>query len=116
MGLLKSAVSPNGEAFAANKAAHEAAIATVQAAVETAHGGGGAKARERHVARGKLPPRERVSRLLDPASPFLEIGAVAAHGTNLYVIGGFPGAFVPQTTVWIFDTVSSTWSSGASLP
>ncbi len=80
MGLLKSAVSPSGEAFAANKAAHEAAIATVQAAVEAAHGGGGAKARERHVARGKLPPRERVSRLLDPASPFLEIGAVAAHG------------------------------------
>ena len=80
MGLLKSAVSPSGEAFAANTAAHEAAIATVQAAMEVAHGGGGAKARERHVARGKLPPRERVSRLLDPASPFLEIGAVAAHG------------------------------------
>ena len=35
---------------------------------------------DRHVARGKLPPRERVARLLDPGAPFLEIGAFAAHG------------------------------------
>ncbi len=80
MGVLKSAVSSNSEDFAANKAAHEAAIAEVQAAVDAAHAGGGEKVRARHVGRGKLLPRERVSRLLDPASPFLEIGAVAAHG------------------------------------
>ncbi len=41
--------------------------------------GGGAKARERHVARGKLLPRERVDRLLDPGAPFLELSALAAH-------------------------------------
>ncbi len=39
-----------------------------------------AKARERHLARGKLLPRERVMRLIDPGSPFLEIGALAANG------------------------------------
>ncbi len=42
--------------------------------------GGSKKARERHVARGKLLARERVARLLDPGSPFLEIGALAAFG------------------------------------
>lgn len=42
--------------------------------------GGNAKARERHTARGKLLPRERVAGLLDPGSPFLEIGALAAFG------------------------------------
>jgi 3-methylcrotonyl-CoA carboxylase beta subunit len=42
--------------------------------------GGPAKARERHLARGKLLPRERVARLLDPGSPFLELGALAAFG------------------------------------
>src|SRR6201996_6215452 len=42
--------------------------------------GGGAKARARHLARGKLMARERVARLVDPGSPFLEIGALAAYG------------------------------------
>ncbi|QJQ32091.1 methylcrotonoyl-CoA carboxylase [Sphingomonas lacunae] len=42
--------------------------------------GGPEKARERHTARGKLLPRERVERLLDPGSPFLELGQLAANG------------------------------------
>ena len=42
--------------------------------------GGDAKSRERHAARGKLLPRERVDGLLDPGSPFLEIGQLAAYG------------------------------------
>jgi 3-methylcrotonyl-CoA carboxylase beta subunit len=42
--------------------------------------GGGAAAREKHVARGKLLPRERVDRLLDPGTPFLEVGQLAALG------------------------------------
>ncbi|MDX2210527.1 MAG: carboxyl transferase domain-containing protein [Sphingopyxis sp.] len=42
--------------------------------------GGNEKSRERHVSRGKLLPRERVERLLDPGSPFLEIGQLAANG------------------------------------
>ncbi|MGL4438003.1 MAG: carboxyl transferase domain-containing protein, partial [Bosea sp. (in: a-proteobacteria)] len=46
----------------------------------TAAAGGNAKARDRHTARGKLLPRERVAALLDEGSPFLEIGALAAFG------------------------------------
>ena len=42
--------------------------------------GGDEKSRARHVARGKLLPRERITRLLDPGSPFLELGLFAAHG------------------------------------
>ena len=51
--------------------------------------GGPEKHRERHVSRGKLLPRERVERLLDPGSPFLEIGQLAA--CDMYD-GDVPGA------------------------
>ncbi|WP_413871462.1 carboxyl transferase domain-containing protein [Albidovulum sp.] len=77
---LKSSVLPASETFRANRAAHEAMLAIVAGAARLAAAGGGAKALARHVARGKLPPRERVADLLDPGSPFLEIGATAAHG------------------------------------
>jgi 3-methylcrotonyl-CoA carboxylase beta subunit len=52
----------------------------MKAAATLAMEGGGAKARERHTARGKILPRERVARLIDPGSPFLEVGLFAAHG------------------------------------
>jgi 3-methylcrotonyl-CoA carboxylase beta subunit len=54
-------------------------LAAMHAAAALAVGGGGETARARHVSRGKILPRERVSRLLDPGSPFLEIGMFAAH-------------------------------------
>lgn len=61
----------------------------VRADVAQAALGGNEKSRERHVSRGKLLPRERVERLLDPGSPFLEIGQLAA--CDLYD-GEVPGA------------------------
>ena len=63
-----------------NEALHLAALEAVRRAADLAMAGGGEKARERHVARGKLLPRERVARLIDPGSPFLEVGLFAAHG------------------------------------
>ena len=59
------------------------------AAAEAAAAGGGPEAAARHVARGKMLPRARVAGLLDPGSPFLEIGALAAHGVY---DGAAPGA------------------------
>jgi len=56
------------------------AIGEVERAKDAAQSGGGRAAMDRHVSRGKLAPRERVARLLDPGSPFLEIGLLAAHG------------------------------------
>ncbi|RYG93209.1 methylcrotonoyl-CoA carboxylase [Loktanella sp. IMCC34160] len=62
------------------RAGHEAALTQVAEAARLAALGGGEKSRARHVARGKMLPRERVANLLDPGSPFLEVGATAAHG------------------------------------
>ena len=77
---LKSAILPGSEAFRTNETGHLAALREVSEAAAAAAEGGGAAARDRHKARGKMPPRERVAGLLDPGSPFLEVGAVAAHG------------------------------------
>ncbi|WP_134680678.1 carboxyl transferase domain-containing protein [Paracoccus ravus] len=77
---LTSQALPSSDMFRANRAAHLAMLDTVREAALMAAAGGGAKALERHVSRGKMPPRERVANLLDPGSAFLEIGATAAHG------------------------------------
>ncbi len=79
MAVLTSAVSTRSEDFRANIAAHEAALAEVTAAAEHALAGGGQAARDRHMSRGKLLPRERINGLLDPGSPFLEVGLFGAH-------------------------------------
>ena len=76
---LQSQILTGSEDFAANRAAHEAALAEIREAADWAAAGGGAGARERHVGRGKMLPRRRVANLLDPDSPFLELGATAAH-------------------------------------
>ena len=76
---LASTAIPSSEGFRANRDAHLAALEVVREAAELAAAGGGAKARDRHLSRGKMLPRERVANLLDPGSPFLEIGATAAH-------------------------------------
>src|SRR5690606_21305502 len=71
-------------------AAHNRALAqALRAKVAEAARGGPDRHRERHVSRGKLLPRERVERLLDPGAPLLEIGQLAAAG--LYR-GEVPGA------------------------
>ena len=63
------------------RAAHNRALAEeLRAKVAQAALGGPEQHRERHVARGKLLPRDRVERLLDPGAPFLEIGQLAANG------------------------------------
>ena len=78
--ILKSRIQTGSESFRANRAAHLALLGTVAGAAALAAAGGGDKAMARHVARGKMAPRDRVANLLDPGSPFLEIGAMAAHG------------------------------------
>jgi len=91
MSVIRSQVVPRAETFAANRRAMEAALAEVEAAAAAALEGGGEAARERQRARGKMPPRRRIETLLDPGSPFLEIGLFAAHG--MYE-GGAPAAGV----------------------
>ena len=76
---LTSQATPGSEAYKANREGHLEALNVVANAAEAAVGGGGQKSRDRHLSRGKMLPRDRVSNLLDPGSPFLEVGATAAH-------------------------------------
>ncbi|WP_299782851.1 carboxyl transferase domain-containing protein [uncultured Roseobacter sp.] len=77
---LTSQALPASEGFQANRSAHLAALEEIAEAAQAAALGGGERSRARHVSRGKMLPRERVANLLDPGSPFLEVGATAAHG------------------------------------
>jgi 3-methylcrotonyl-CoA carboxylase beta subunit len=87
--LLRSAADAGSEEFARNEAEHRRLVGELRERLARAAAGGGERARARHVERGKLLPRERVARLLDPGSPFLELAPLAAE--DLYD-GAAPGA------------------------
>jgi 3-methylcrotonyl-CoA carboxylase beta subunit len=87
--VLDSKLSPDSEGFRANVAHNRALADRLREDVAKAALGGSESSRDRHVARGKLLPRDRVERLLDPGSPFLEIGQLAAG--DMYE-GEIPGA------------------------
>ena len=87
--VLASAVETRSEGFRANAAAMRALLDQLAARTREAAAGGPPAARQKHLGRGKLLPRERVERLLDPSAPFLELSPLAAHG----MYGGeVPGA------------------------
>jgi 3-methylcrotonyl-CoA carboxylase beta subunit len=77
---LLSEVHPRGDTFRANAAFMGGLVADLRAQVARIAEGGGEAARQRHLARGKLLPRERIEALLDPGTPFLELSQLAAHG------------------------------------
>ncbi len=79
MAILTSQLNTRTADFAANTAAMSEQVNHLRALLARVHEGGGAKAQERHTSRGKLLPRERINRLLDPGSAFLEVGQLAAH-------------------------------------
>jgi 3-methylcrotonyl-CoA carboxylase beta subunit len=80
METLASRLDTSGSAFEANSLAQRALADELRKRLATTALGGPAKSRERHMARGKLLPRERIDRLLDDGSPFLEIAPLAANG------------------------------------
>jgi 3-methylcrotonyl-CoA carboxylase beta subunit len=77
---LSTLHDPNADKAQHNRAAMEAAVADLKTQIGTAAMGGPERMREKHLARGKLLPRQRVERLLDPGTPFLELSSLAAHG------------------------------------
>ena len=89
MTVLPTHVDPADTTFAANRTRLEALVAELQATLARAREGGGPRYLQRHREQGKLPVRERIERLLDPATPFLELSPLAAHG--MYD-GDAPGA------------------------
>jgi len=87
--VLASSVDPRSETFRANAAIMRGLLDNLAERARHAALGGPAAAREKHLGRGKLLPRERVERLLDCGAPFLELSPLAAHG----MYGGeVPGA------------------------
>ena len=83
MTTLETQLNARSAEFQANAAAMQALVDDLAAQVARAAAGGGEAARAKHVARGKLLPRDRVQMLLDPGTPFLEIAPLAAHAMYL---------------------------------
>ncbi len=80
MSKLKTLMDPKNDEFKQNAAAYEKLLADLRERSAEAREGGGEKARKRHTERGKMPVRERVERLLDPGTAFLELSPLAAFG------------------------------------
>jgi 3-methylcrotonyl-CoA carboxylase beta subunit len=91
MPVLKSQLNPRSAEFKASAEAMRAQVDDLNARLAQLALGGGEAARAKHTSRGKLLPRERVEMLLDPDTPFLEVGALA--GLNMYD-GAAPGGGV----------------------
>ncbi len=80
MDVLPTRVDPTSDSYRRNRAHHEALAADLRAVLGKLQLGGPEKARQKHKERGKLLARERIDRLLDPGSPFLELSTLAGHG------------------------------------
>ena len=80
MSVLQSKLNPRSDDVRANAQAMQILVDDLNAKLAGIAEGGGQAARDKHLGRGKLLPRERVERLLDPDTPFLEIAPMAAYG------------------------------------
>src|SRR5215471_3398459 len=80
MAILESRLNTKSDDFCGNVHAMQAAVDDLRAIIEQLAQGGGEEARRKHLSRGKLLPRDRVQRLLDPGTPFLEFSQLAAYG------------------------------------
>jgi 3-methylcrotonyl-CoA carboxylase beta subunit len=89
MEILRTCIDPADPQFASNQEHHRRLAEDLRRQISRVRQGGGEKYRKRHEEQGKLFVRDRIERLLDPGSPFLELSALAAHG--LYK-GEAPGA------------------------
>src|SRR5262245_40528666 len=117
MAVLPSRIERASEAFRANREAMLAALAEIEAAHDRARAGGGPRYVERHRARGKLLARERVEALLDRDAPFLELSALAAHGTE-YTTGAsvVTGVGVVEEVECVIVANDPTVRGGATNP
>src|SRR5271170_3019082 len=82
MERIESRLNTNSDEFRCNREAMDALVKRMRGEIEHVRQGGPASARERHVERGKLLARDRVKKLIDPGSPFLELSPLAAF--NMY--------------------------------
>ena len=83
MSALKTIINKEANGFAANRDAMQSVVDNLHEVLAKIEEGGGEIARQKHLNRGKMLPRERIDKLIDPDTPFLEFSALAGHG--LYV-------------------------------
>ncbi|CAN7355193.1 methylcrotonoyl-CoA carboxylase [Cupriavidus necator] len=79
MPIIETKLNARSESFKANAEAMQALVADLEARIAKLAEGGGKDARDKHLSRGKLLPRDRVQQLLDPGTPFLELSQLAAY-------------------------------------
>ena len=80
MTAFKTSIDTESASFSANKAAMRGLVDDLHSVLAKIEEGGGGKACQKHLDRGKLLPRERIARLIDADTPFLEFSAMAGHG------------------------------------
>jgi acetyl-CoA carboxylase carboxyltransferase component len=108
---LRTRIDARSPDHLANREANLAAVAVLQKHLQKARDGGGTKMVERHVARGRLPPRRRVDLLVDRGSPFLELCALAGlHETHLV-----PGGSMVAGVGWIHGRPCMITASDATV-
>ncbi len=80
MSTLQSQIQTSSAEFKANQEFHLAEVRKLEERTTRVREGGGAESRKKHESRGKLFVRDRIQKLLDPGTPFLELSALAANG------------------------------------
>ena len=90
MSTIKTKINSRSQDFIENTEHMQRLVSDLQAQVERIKQGGGERYQQRHIARGKLLPRDRIDALIDPGSPFLEFSQLAAH--NMYGKDDVPAA------------------------
>ena len=80
MPIINTRIKPDSKEFAQNDKANRKLAAELKDVVAEVSLGGSERSRERHIARGKLLPRDRVRSVVDRGAPFLEISPLAAYG------------------------------------
>ncbi|OFN42257.1 methylcrotonoyl-CoA carboxylase [Corynebacterium sp. HMSC072G08] len=116
---MTAPTAPAASPAATNRERHEALVADLRELLATTARGGSDKARERHLSRGKLLPRDRINQLLDPGSPFLEVAPLAAHamyGGKVPAAGVIAGIGLVEGRRCMVVANDSTVSGGTYYP
>lgn len=119
LATLQTQISPSSDTFRANAERMRELVADISEKAAGIERGGSGEARERHVARGKLLPRERLAQLLDTGSPFLEVGQFAAwsmYGEDIPSAGIITGVGRVEGTEVMVVVNDATVKGGTYYP
>ena len=119
MDIIESNISTDSDEFRENSASMQAQVDELKSRMAKVAEGGGERAVERHRSRGKLLARERIERLVDPGTPFLELSTLAAWGMydddapSAGIVTGIGVVHGKEVMVWAND---STVKGGTYYP